>query len=306
MSRIHDALKKAAKEKTSHVLAVERVDVAPIGVDIPQSILSAGQVAEQVRSIRPSEVGHFLRFDDLIKWCAHPEWKPDADYNLFRRADDSAKNGTERFRTLRSRLYQIAAARPLRRVLVTSSVPGEGKTFVATNLAQSIVRQPDKRVLMIDADLRAPRLHIALGAPIGPGLTDYLRGEADEYAVIQHGPDANLCFIPSGRPVSDPSELLSSDRMKKLLDLVAPVFDWVILDSPPALPIHDANILADLCDGALFVLRAGETRCDIAEKGVLEFRGKNLLGVVLNQVDYSEGYAGYTYDSPGTEGEILQ
>jgi capsular exopolysaccharide synthesis family protein len=306
MSRIHDALKKASKEKTSQVLAVERVDVAPIGVDIPQSILSAGQVAEQVRSIRPSEVGHFLRFDDLIKWCAHPEWKPDADYNLFRRADDSAKNGTERFRTLRSRLYQIAAARPLRRVLVTSSVPGEGKTFVATNLAQSIVRQPDKRVLMIDADLRAPRLHIALGAPIGPGLTDYLRGEADEYAVIQHGPDANLCFIPSGRPVSDPSELLSSDRMKKLLDLVAPVFDWVILDSPPALPIHDANILADLCDGALFVLRAGETRCDIAEKGVLEFRGKNLLGVVLNQVDYSEGYAGYTYDSPGTEGEILQ
>jgi capsular exopolysaccharide synthesis family protein len=306
MSRIHDALKKAAKEKTSQVLAVERVDVAPIGVDIPQSILSAGQVAEQVRSIRPSEVGHFLRFDDLIKWCTHPEWKPDADYNLFRRADDSAKTGTERFRTLRSRLYQIAAARPLRRVLVTSSVPGEGKTFVATNLAQSIVRQPDKRVLMIDADLRAPRLHIALGAPIGPGLTDYLRGEADEYAVIQHGPDANLCFIPSGRPVSDPSELLSSDRMKKLLDLVAPVFDWVILDSPPALPIHDANILADLCDGALFVLRAGETGCDIAEKGVLEFRGKNLLGVVLNQVDHSEGYAGYTYDSPGTEGEILQ
>ena len=304
MSRIHDALRKAAKEKPSQVLVGERLDVGPVGVDIPQSILSAGQVAEQARSTRPSEAGHFLRFDDLIQWCARPEWKPDAGYNLFPRADDNAKIGTERFRTLRSRLYQLAAARPLRRVLVTSSVPGEGKTFVATNLAQSIVRQPDKRVLMIDADLRAPRLHIALGAPIGPGLTDYLRGEADEYGVIQHGSDANLCFLPSGRPVSNPSELLSSARMKKLLDLVTPVFDWVILDSPPALPIHDANILADLCDGALFVVRAGETRYETAEKGVLEFRGKNLLGVVLNQVDRNEGYGGYdgySYDSAGKE-----
>jgi len=304
MSRIHDALRKAAKEKPSQVLVGERLDVGPVGVDIPQSILSAGQVAEQARSTRPSEAGHFLRFDDLIQWCARPEWKPDAGYNLFPRADDNAKIGTERFRTLRSRLYQLAAARPLRRVLVTSSVPGEGKTFVATNLAQSIVRQPDKRVLMIDADLRAPRLHIALGAPIGPGLTDYLRGEADEYGVIQHGSDANLCFLPSGRPVSNPSELLSSARMKKLLDLVTPVFDWVILDSPPALPIHDANILADLCDGALFVVRAGETTYEIAEKGVLEFRGKNLLGVVLNQVDRNEGYGGYdrySYDSAGKE-----
>ncbi len=301
MSRIHDALIRAAKEKTSSVATRERIDVAPVGVDIPHSILTAGEVAEQARITRPSEAGHFLRFDDLIKWCTHPEWKPDAGYNLFPRADDNAKIGTERFRTLRSRLYQIAATRPLRRVLVTSSVSGEGKTFVATNLAQSFVRQPDKRVLMIDADLRSPRLHIALGAPIGPGLTDYLRGEADEYAVIQHGLDADLCFLPSGRPVSNPSELLSSGRMKKLLDLVTPAFDWVILDSPPALPIHDANILADLCDGALFVVRARETTYEIAEKGVLEFRGKNLLGVVLNQVDQSEVYGGYPYDSPGKE-----
>jgi Mrp family chromosome partitioning ATPase len=116
--------------------------------------------------------------------------------------------------------------------------------------------------------------------------------------VIQHGPDANLCFIPSGRPVSNPSELLSSDRMKKLLNLVAPVFDWVIIDSPPALPIHDANILADLCDGVLFVVRAGETTYEIAEKGLVEFRGKNLLGIVLNQADQAKGYGDYPYNSP--------
>ncbi len=301
MSRIHDALKKAEKEKASQVSVGERPDAAAVAVDIPRSILAASQAAEQPRYTRPSEAGPFLRFDDLAKWCTHPEWKPDTGFNLFRRADDRAKIGTEPFRTMRSRLYQIAAARQLKRVLVTSSVPAEGKTFVATNLAQSIVRQPDKRVLVIDGDLRAPRLHIALGAPTSPGLTDYLRGEADEYAVIQCGPDVNLFFIPSGRPVSNPSELLSSERMKKLLDLVAPVFDWVIIDSPPALPIHDASILADLCDGVLFVVRAGETTYEIAEKGVVEFRAKNLLGIVLNQADQAEGYGDYSYDSPGNE-----
>src|SRR5207253_8539272 len=114
------------------------------------------------------------------------------------------------------------------------SVPAEGKTFVAANLAQSIVRQPDRRVLLIDADLRASSLHLALGAPSTPGLTDYLRGEADEFAIIQSGPDKNLCFIPGGNEVSNPSELLLGERMRHLLDVVTPMFDFVILDSPPA------------------------------------------------------------------------
>jgi capsular exopolysaccharide synthesis family protein len=208
----------------------------------------------------------------------------------------------ERFRTMRSRLFQIAAAKTLRKVLVTSSVPNEGKSFVAANLAQSIVHQPDRRVLLIDADLRAPLLHVTLGAPTSPGLTDYLRGEANEYDVIQHSSEVNLCFIPCGHPVSNPSELLSGDRMKKLLDLVTPVFDWVILDSPPSLAIHDASILADLCDGVLFVVRAGETNHETAERAASEFRNKNLLGVVLNRVEQqAEGYGDYYYGSFGEE-----
>ena len=103
----------------------------------------------------------------------------------------------------------------LRRVAVTSSVPAEGKTFVAANLAQSIVRQPDRKVLLIDADLRASRLHHMLGAPRTPGLADYLRGEADEFKVVQKGSDAHLCFIPAGNEVSNPSELLLNDRMQR-------------------------------------------------------------------------------------------
>jgi capsular exopolysaccharide synthesis family protein len=215
---------------------------------------------------------------------------------------DSDRIGAERFRTLRSRLYQIAGTQQLKKVLITSSIPAEGKTFVAANLAQSIVRQPDRRVLLIDADLRASRLHQSFGAPSGPGLTDYLRGEVDEYAIIQNGLEGNLCFIPGGQSVSNPSELLLRDKMKHLLDAMSEIFDWVILDSPPALPVHDASMLADICDGVLFVVRAGSTDSEIARRVSAEFRDKNLLGVVLNRVDSADTYNNYYYGY-GSEAE---
>ena len=183
---------------------------------------------------------------------------------------------------------------------MTSSVPSEGKTTVAANLAHSIMCQPDRRVLLIDADLRCSGMHELLGAPGGPGLTDYLRGEAEKEAVIQNGLEGNLCFIPGGSEVSNPSELLLGDRMKKLLDLVTPIFDWIILDSPPALAVHDASSLADLCDGVLFVVKAGETNHQLAEKASAEFLKKNLLGVVLNSAEidasYGDYYSGYATD----------
>jgi capsular exopolysaccharide synthesis family protein len=213
---------------------------------------------------------------------------------------DSRKIGAEPFRTLRSRLSQIADTRKLQRILITSSVPAEGKTFVAANLAQSIIRQPNRRVLLIDADLRASRLHVALGAPSAPGLTDYLRGEVDEYQVIQSGPEENLCFIPGGNEVSNPSELLTCERMKHLLDVVTPIFDFVILDSPPATPVHDPSLLADMCDGVLFVVRAGVTDFEVAEKAVAEFREKNLLGVVLNAAERDAAYGQY-YNYPARD-----
>src|SRR4029077_9201463 len=127
----------------------------------------------------------------------------------------------------------------------------------------------------------------------GPGLTEYLRGEADKCEVIQNGLEGNLCFIPGGSTVSNPSELLLSDRMKKLLDLVTPFFNWIILDSPPALTVHDGSILADLCDGVLFVVKAGETAHQLAEKASSEFLKKNLLGVVLNRAEKDAAYGGY-------------
>jgi protein-tyrosine kinase len=293
MSRIHEALKKAAAERASQ----PQTSSAQAFVDLTEGISpSAG--AGNERDTTPkhgsakADKQPIVRFEQLLKRCAHPKWTLNPNMSVFA-GTDSKKIGAEPFRTLRSRLSQIADTRMLKRILITSSLPAEGKTFVAANLAQSIIRQPDRRVLLIDADLRASRLHIALGAPSTPGLSDYLRGEVDEYAIIQSGPDENLCLIPGGIQVSNPSELLPSDRMRHLLDVVTPMFDFVILDSPPATPVHDPSVLADLCDGVLFVVRAGATEFEVAEKAVAEFREKNLLGVVLNGAQRETAYGQY-------------
>jgi len=300
MSRIHEALKKASQEKASQAAAGTVLDLE----DVASHFVSPSDVTRQVvtpaaRNAPTSAGSSLLSFDDLLKRCAHPNWQLDTRMNAFLKRNDG-RIAREQFRTLRSRLHQIAATRPLKRVLVTSSVPAEGKTTVAANLVHSIMRQPDRRVLLIDADLRSSRMHKLFGAPSAPGLTDYLRGEADECEVIQNGLEGNLCFIPGGNTVSNPSELLLSDRMKKLLDLVTPFFDWIILDSPPALAVHDASSLADLCDGVLFVVKAGETDHRLAEKASSEFLKKNLLGVVLNRAEeeasYGDYYSGYAGD----------
>jgi capsular exopolysaccharide synthesis family protein len=296
MSRIHDALKRAAEERSSELPVEKGRVVSAIDPETLDSRVSLHPVAEPAERIpRIPQGGQLLGFEDLVKQCTHTQWKPDPALDLFR-CGDTGGVGAERFRTLRSRLYQMAGTRALKRILITSSLPGEGKTFVTANLAKSIVRQPERRVLLIDADLREPRLNVAFGAPNKPGLSEYLAGNADDWSVIQTGSQSNLYLIASGERVSNPSELLLTAKMKKLLDCVSPLFDWVILDSPPALPVHDASRLADLCDGVLFVVGAGETSYEQAEKACLEFRKKNLLGVVLNRTETGVGYAGYSYE----------
>lgn len=268
MSRIHEALKKATQERAANPAADNGTlppDTIPAQMERSSSAPAVlSDLATGAGSFAPLPSGH-LRFDDLRARCTHPDWHLDPSVNVFFNAQLSP-HAAEQFRTLRTRLYQLRSSQSLRTILVTSALASEGKTFVTNNLAQAIVHQPDRRVLIIDADLRCARLHLPLGAPAGPGLSDYLRGQADEMAVIQHGQEGNLCFIPGGNEVANPSELLSNGRLKKLLDHVTPIFDWVILDSPPCVPVADASILAALCDGVLLVVRAASTPTHVAQR----------------------------------------
>jgi len=301
MSRIHDALKKATEERAT-TPAVDGVAL-PKGAVPPPADWHTNEPAglpDLTAEANPfaAPPPTYLRFADLQQRCAHPVWQFDPNVNVFVNPGLSP-HAAEQFRTLRTRLYQLRSAQPMQTILVTSALAGEGKTFVTTNLAQAIVHQPDRRALIIDADLRCARLHVPLGAPTAPGLTNYLRGEADEMAVIQHGQEGNLCFIPGGNEVSNPSELLSNGRLKKLLDRMTPVFDWIILDSPPCIPVADASILATLCDAVLLVVRAGSTRTDVAQKACQELQGRNVVGVVLNAIDESRGHGSHYYQAGG-------
>jgi protein-tyrosine kinase len=302
MSRIHEALKKAEQERAviqSTELAVPASNTTVETVTHPiEGGDSLTDIFKQPAAVTPQSAS-LRRYEDLCQRCAHPHWHPDLNVNIFHNPALSV-HAAEQFRTLRSRLYQLRGSQQLRTLLIASSLPGEGKTFVTNNLAQAIVRQPDRRCLIIDADLRCSRLHVPLGAPPTPGLTDYLLGEAEEMAVIQHGSEGNLCFIPGGKEVANPSELLLNGRLKTLLERLTPIFDWVILDSPPLLPVADASLLADHVDGVILVVRAASTQTSVAERACQELQGRNIVGVVLNAVEKAHAYGSYYYHGYGS------
>jgi len=296
MSRIHDALKKAEQEKAAGITPEGVSQAGPAASGFPESGLSGA--AQAVATGAPLGVGQADGASPLLKSilerCAQSSWNPDKKTLLFSDGQHPVF-GAEEFRTLRSHLYMIRDRQRLQTLLITSALPKEGKTFIAGNLAQVIVRQPGRRVLLIDGDLRLSQMHQRLGAPSKPGLSDYLRGEADEFSVVQRGPIESLLFIAGGKVAPNPSELIANGRLKLLLQRLGPAFDWVIVDSPPAIPVSDAKLLADLCDGVLVVVHAGTTPYDLARKVCQEFREKRLLGVVLNCAEARSTYGSYYY-----------
>lgn len=289
MSRIYDALKKAEREK-----AASAVPEAPAGATkntAPVSDYPRGFHSVMADSLATSAAALLRTLEERCPKCS---WNPDPKTVLFFHGQNHML-GTEEFRTLRSRIYMTRKRQPLQKLLITSPLPREGKSFVAANLAAAMVHQPEHRVLLIDADLRSPRLHRSLGTPLTPGLSDYLSGEADEFSVVQRGCLDNFFFIPGGKSVPNPSELIGNRRLRLLLNRLTPAFDWIILDSPPALPVSDAKLLADLCDGVIVLILAGVTPFDLAQKACQEFRERQVLGVVLNRVAAGSAYTSYYY-----------
>ncbi|HSZ61484.1 MAG TPA: CpsD/CapB family tyrosine-protein kinase [Terriglobales bacterium] len=303
MSRIHDALKRAEQERaTSTGTHVETAFEQP-GNEARESMPSMHTPAAiAMPAMTTMTMNSAFNYESLMARCPQKEWSPDPRTMLFFQADDS-RTGAEEFRTLRSRLYQIREKMPLKRLLVTSALPKEGKSFVAANLAQVLVRQHGRRVLLIDADLRSPGMHRHLGAPQSPGLSDYLLGECDEFAALQRGPMENLFFLPAGKNASSAPELLANGRLKLFLQRVEPLFDWVIMDTSPVIPVSDATLVAGSCDGILMVVRSNATPADLARRAREEFPDKLLLGVVLNGApadkhQHSKYYYGETVGSP--------
>jgi len=280
MSRIRDTWRSveqqgSAQKGTPKGNGSGGTEVTPVAADA-ESILVA--FTPNVASAQD-----YTRAEAELEQCPSGNWQPNTKTMLFFGPEEHGP-GKEDFRALRSRLYQLREKIALKKILITSSVPKEGRSFVAANLAQVLARQQGCRVLLIDADLRSPGLHLALGTGVAPGLSEYLLGETGEVAIIQRGQMTNLFFIASGRPVSGQSEIVSNGRLTRLFARLAELFDWIIIDSPAALPVSDAGLIASCCDGVLMVIRSNSTPFDIVRKAQERFREDHILGIVLNGI----------------------
>jgi capsular exopolysaccharide synthesis family protein len=201
---------------------------------------------------------------------------------------DGQQAVVERFRALSTRVYHLRSnsQRPVRKLLVTSAVPGDGKTFVALNFAVSL-SAGDQQVLLIEGDLLHPGLSSLFDIKHREGLNELVHsdvssplGNISKY-LCRLG-SHSLWLMPSGTPAKRPLDLLQSRRMEELMNLLAASFDWVVIDSPPVLPFADVDAWARLCDGALMVVRRARTPKPDLQRALSDLNSCPLLGVIYN------------------------
>jgi len=204
----------------------------------------------------------------------------------------------EQFKILRSNLLFPVSGNPPRSVMVTSPLPGEGKSFVASNLAISVALNINRHVLLMDCDLRRPCIHTRFGFGDGPGLTDYLaNGKSLSDLLIRTSID-KLTILPAGRPPDNPSELLSSERMSELLaEATARYHDrLIILDSPPPSLTAETSVLARWVDGVVIVIKQGETPREGVSDVIDKMGRDKIIGAIMNNFEvYSSRYYGKYY-----------
>lgn len=203
---------------------------------------------------------------------------------------------SEAYRTLRTNIDFSAVDEQLQVIVVTSAGPGEGKSTTAANIAVTYA-QADKKVLLIDADLRKPTMHHTFSVSNRRGLTNILTGQALLSEVASEVRIPNLSLLPSGPIPPNPSEMLASKKLAALLDELKRLYDYIIIDTPPALAVTDAQIIASRCDGVVLVIDSGKVKRELAikAKSNLEHVKARILGVVLNNVDRKNKEAYYYY-----------
>ena len=260
MSRIFDALQRSGVEQT--------------GVEYPDTVSVATQVFEM-----PAK-------EEEAPSISLPIF-PSVEVSLIASSrvvvlTEPETLAAEKFRFLGVRMRQLQQTRPVKKVLVTSTIAEEGKSLVSANLAAVLASRKRHRVLLIDGDLRRPVLADKFGLGRLNGLAEWLQGESQAVTNIYHLEEPDFWLMPAGHPPTNPLELMQSGRLSSLMAQLTNLFDWIIVDSPPLLPLADTSVWARLTDGALLVVREG-----IAEKGPLKralesLKKADLLGVVLN------------------------
>jgi protein-tyrosine kinase len=229
------------------------------------------------------------------------------DENIVITHSDPKSPVSEAYRVLRTNIQYSGIDRQLKTIVVTSSVPIEGKTTTVVNMAVTFA-QAGKRVLLIDSDMRKPKLHKVFVAPNTRGLTNLL-AEHDDYKNYVRSTDIlNLDILTCGTIPHNPSELLSSKTMKEFMETVSQDYDIIFMDAPPVGNVTDAAIISTFVDGTILVASSGHVKIGALKhaKEQLDKVNANILGVVLNQLDKKSGnnYYYYQYNYYGDDEKV--
>jgi capsular exopolysaccharide synthesis family protein len=269
MSRIQHILDKAERDgsfqrmrsisdaRTAAIGTPDYEDMPPLGPELVGG--SATALLAPARSVRDT------RIDPLLVAALAPDAPP-----------------SEQYRALRMRVSHTDHGSPAHVILVTSPGRREGKTLTAANLALTMAQDFQRRICVVDADLRQSRMQKLFGLPDGPGLADVLNGRcaiSDALTLIE---DQQITLLPAGRPSAHPAELLGGPRMREVIDTLRSHFDRVVVDAPATAPLADLGILAPLVDRVVLVVRAGQTTKPAITEAVATIGAERLLGIVLN------------------------
>ena len=313
MSRIDEALKRArAAGDNPPVTDAPQTDIPPIdstAVVPPATTFVApwefGQAATDPEPVRhPAPVVPRAPARHVHGALARVESGDLAVFKGFNRkvveklVVDSGAPPTcvEQFRKLAGTLHHAQLDRNIKVVMVSSAIAGEGKTLTATNLALTLSESYKRDVLLIDADLRRPTLHELFNVPNDSGLGEGLKAESEQKLPIIRV-SSKLSLLTAGRPDPDPMSGLTSRNMRRIVEEATARFDWVIIDTPPIGLLPDANLLAEMVDGTLLVVGAGQTPYTLVERAVEALGRERILGVVLNRVEEGHTFGGYKYYS---------
>lgn len=206
--------------------------------------------------------------------------------------------GAEKFRFLGVRLRRLQQERLLKKLLITSTLSEEGKSLVTANLSATLARRKQQKVLLLEGDLRRPTQAGLFGGSRPAGLSEWLQSKSRTVSNIYYLDGPGFWLMPAGAPPENPLELMQSGKLAQLLDQLATKFDWIVIDSPPVLPLADTSVWARFADGILLVVRAGRTERPALQRGLGALEHSKMLGLVVNNSTDNDEEDYYSRYSP--------
>ncbi|HEY1580398.1 MAG TPA: CpsD/CapB family tyrosine-protein kinase [Terracidiphilus sp.] len=263
----------------------------PFGMDLSAPEETIAEIPASPQLAPAEEAAEFFRDCQTLQLSITPQ-------NRLVSLADGDSPATEAFRLLSVRLRHLRRDRQLQKLLITSSIPQEGKSVVSANVTCALASATRQKVLLVEGDVRRPSLSKVFGLKPYPGICECLEGKRSLAASIYRLEPAGVWFFPAGAAPANPLELLEGGRLPVLIEQLAGWFDWIIIDSPPILPLADTSVWTRLADGILLVTRQGTTQKRHLQRGLEALESKKVIGAVLNSSKSSADNDYYAYRRP--------